>query len=384
MERLQESKFWRRIDWWLLITVVILCIIGFVAIAVATASPLTGEEVSLSDKLGKLNLNLVKRQLMWFGVGIAALIFMMLLDYDSLKDLSIWIYGVNVLILLSLYVLATAVRSTVSWYTFGSVGFQPSEICKISLILVLAKVLTDHVDLRGIRTFTDVAKPLALTGIAFILVALQPDFGTAAVYMAIVLGMLFLARVNWKITFSLAGVAAVVAPLMWFFFFDDRQRNRILVMLNPGGDIANAGYNVHYSKIAIGSGGWTGNGLLSEGGLSQLNWIPVKESDFIFSVIAEATGFLGGFIIICLYAFLIYRILKIGFDSGSRFGTLICVGVASMLMFHIFENIGMTIGVMPVTGIPLPFISYGGSNMLTNMLAMGLVQSVKFHTRRSY
>jgi len=385
MDRLMEAKPWKKVDWWLLGAVVALCVVGFIAITYATADPFTGGEATFSEKLTNLNLDTVKKQVLWFGVGLVAMAFMALLDYTALKDISVWIYGVNAVILLALFSLATVTRQTVSWYKFGNIGFQPSEICKLSLILYLGKILCDNIrGEQGIQYFTDALKPLVVTGIVFVLVMLQPDMGTAAVYVSICIGMMFVVGVGWKIVATLGASALAIAPLMWFFVLDDRQRNRIITTLNPSADIGNTGYNVHYSKMAIGSGGVTGKGMFSEGALSQLNWVPEKHTDFIFSAIGEAFGLIGGLTVILLYGLLIWRIIYIGMNAQNQYGTLICAGVASMFMFHIFENIGMTMGIMPVTGIPLPFISYGGSSMLTNMLAVGLVMGVKARTRKIY
>jgi rod shape determining protein RodA len=207
-------------------------------------------------------------------------------------------------------------------------------------------------------------------------VAIQPDFGTATVFMAIIFGILFVAGISYKLLFGIIGAGVACIPLLWFGFLSDVQKNRILVFLNPGLDPLGEGYHVTQSLIAIGSGQIYGKGLLTDNTLSQLNFLPAKHTDFIFSVTAEALGFMGGIIIILLYLALIIRTMKIASKSKDKFGALLVTGVASMIMFHIFENIGMTMGLMPVTGIPLPFMSYGGSSMWTNMIAYGMVLSV--------
>ncbi|MBE5781007.1 MAG: rod shape-determining protein RodA [Clostridiales bacterium] len=385
MDRFLDSKPWKKVDWWLLLSTLGLCLVGFIAITFATSSPYTGGDGSLINKIASLEFGTTIRQFLWFAAGFVAMVALALADYRSLKDISKWIYIVNAGILLALFGLATVTRRTVSWYRFGSIGFQPSEFCKISLILFLGKILCDHVRAEdGIDNYPDVMKPLVTMGIVFVLVMLQPDMGTAMVYLCTCLGMMLVVGVKWKIVGGLGALAGGMLPIMWFFVLDDRQRARIYSVFNQDADLLGQGYNVNYSKMAIGSGGFSGKGMFAEGAMNQLDWVPEKHTDFIFSAIGEAFGFVGCMVVILLYVVLIWRIIYIGMNAQNRFGCLICVGVASMLMAHIFENIAMTMGVMPVTGIPLPFISYGGSNMLTNMMAIGLVMSVKMRIRRQY
>ena len=380
----QKNRAFQGMDWWIVLCVIALSMIGILAITAATANPFTGEEATLQEKLSRLDLSLPKRQLLWIAAGMIALFAISFVNSHALKDISKYILLGNILLLLLIFILAETIRGATSWYTFGSIGFQPSEICKISLILYLAMVFSDRANSQKIESLQELVLPLGATAVVFLLVVLQHDFGTATVYLMICLGMLFVARVGWKIAAMMFGGVAVAAPLTWIFLLNDTQKNRILAMINPEYDLQNSGWTVRYSKIAIGSGGFLGKGIFSDGVLTQLDWVPDRETDFIFAVICEVFGFLGGIIVILLYIFLIYRIITIGIKADTRFGTYICVGVASMLMFHIFENIGMTMGVMPVTGIPLPFISYGGSSMLTNMMAVGLVLGVRRNTRSQY
>lgn len=381
MARFKERNLLKEIDWTIVICMVALIIYGLICIAIATANPVTGEETTLAEKLATLDLTLVTRQMIWFIVGSAAFVFILAIDFKFFKELTKIFYISNIALLLLLFFLATVVKSTVSWYKFGSIGFQPSEICKITLILMLARIFGDRHPESKLESFRDVFWPLLVVGIAFILVALQPDVGTAMVYVAIAAGMFFAARISWKPVAVLTGGALVSLPLIWMML-GDYQKNRILVFFNSNYDTSGAGYNVRFSKIAIGSGKLTGRGMFSEGGLSQLNWVPEKETDFIFSVTAETFGFIGGMILIGLYILLIVKIMLTALKCRDRFGSFICIGVASMLMFHIFENIGMSMGVMPVTGIPLPFMSYGGSNLLTNMMAVALVVNIGARNKR--
>lgn len=211
--------------------------------------------------------------------------------------------------------------------------------------------------------------------IPFALILLQPDLGTALVYVAILVGMLFIAGVNWKIMLTGIAAAALALPLAVKYILNDTQRARLEGFFGTGTDAANATYQLRNSQMAIGSGGLSGRGLLAEGTVSQLDYVPDQHTDFIFSTAAEAFGFIGAVIILVLYLLLLLRLLYMAYRTPDRFGKLLITGVVSMFFFHIFENIGMTIGLMPITGIPLPFMSYGGSNMWTNMIAVGLAQN---------
>ncbi len=369
-------KNWKNIDWLLVLTIVALVLFGLISLAAARATASTGTEVTLAEKLANLNLDLVVRQALWFLVGLAVMIVVMMVDHTALMEFAPVIYWVNIVLLLMLFVLATVVNKTVSWYkVFGGIGFQPSEIMKISLMLMLARLFSRRPTEQKMEGLGDFWQPALLALLPFLLVALQPDMGTAMVILSIAIGIMLIIGMRKKLVFTILGSAAVGMPLIWLLL-SDMQKSRIKVFFDPSLDLTNTGYSVMRSKIAIGSGQWTGKGIFSEGNLSQLNWVPVKESDFIFTVTGEMFGFVGGMIMLLLFGFLLYRTLRIAMRARDRFGTLVVVGVATMIFIHMFENIGMTMGLMPVTGIPLPFISYGGSSMVTNMLAYGLVLNI--------
>jgi rod shape determining protein RodA len=262
------------------------------------------------------------------------------------------------------------------WIDFGAFKFQPSEIAKVVIIITLAKTMAKKYDEGGITHIKDLFPAFIKIIVPFALILEQPDLGTAMVFICILMGMLFVAGISYKLllTIILAGVAAV--PVMWNMILSDVQKDRILVFLNPGIDPLGAGYHVIQSMLAVGSGRIYGKGILTDNTLSQLNFVPAKNTDFIFSVNVEALGFVGGAIIITLYLLLIIRTIYLASKAKDAVGSLIITGVASMMFFHVFENIGMTMGMMPVTGLPLPFLSYGGSSMLTNMIAYGLVLNV--------
>lgn len=381
MSKIFSNKSIKNIDWVIVGCILALVIIGLLCIINATADPIV-EGATFSEKLESIDFSTALRQFIWFLVGCAAMIVMLLVDLNAIRERTVWIYAINIGLLVMLFGLAAVTRNTISWYRIGNVGFQPSELCKISLSLMLAKNLSALSPSEPLDSFGQTIKPIFITAIAFGLVVIQGDMGTATVFLFILAGMLIAARISWKIVLGYGGVIIALIPIAWLLM-NDIRRDRIRVFFNPELDTSGAGYNVKLSKIAIGSGQVTGKGMLSDGGLSQLNWVPEKETDFIFSVAAETFGFIGGLVIILIYFVLIFRTLQIAMKSKNRFGSFYCVGIASMMIFHVFENIGMSMGLMPVTGIPLPFMSYGGSNMLTNMLAYGLVLNVGAHAHRT-
>ncbi len=374
MAKLLDRSGWKKTDWLLIANIVALVIVGLISITAATADPATGEEVTLADKIANLNFSTVWRQCVWFLVGIVAMVAAFSIDYNYLKEITPIIYWINIIILLLLFVLATATNNTVSWYKFGNIGFQPSELAKISTILMLSRALAARSGDEKITSFREFFHLVKYAVIPFVLIAVQPDLGTAMVVACITIGIFFVARVDKKIVLSCIGAVAAILPVAWLFM-KDYQRNRILVFFGLAQDSASQ-YNVNMSKMAIGNGQLTGNGLFGTGGMSQLNWVPVKESDFIFAVTGETFGFIGGLIVVLLFGLLLWRTISIALRSRDKYAMYVVVGVACMIFAHVFENIGMAMGVMPVTGIPLPFISYGGSNMLTNMLAYGIVLNI--------
>ena len=374
-----DRKLLKQIDWITIILVLTLVVIGLVSIASIMASPFSGDEASLSDYLEKLNLNYVKRQAVNFLVGVAAFIIVIIFDYSFFKLVIKYAYVANVALLLVLFTVEKT-RGISGWFVFEAIdrAIQPAELCKICIIVFLAKIVSEGMDRDHgrLRSFKSILFALGICGLPTVLVMLQPDFGTAFVYLCILIFILFIARIGWGYIIAAAGALAVGLPLAYFFVMSDEQKYRIDVFLDPSLDLSNAGYNVFQSKVAIGSGQLYGKGYFSSGTLAQLRFVPERHTDFIFAGIVEGLGFTGGTLIILLYFLLVFRMLWIAFKAKDNFGTCLVAGVIGMLLAHVFENIGMTMGLMPVTGIPLPFLSYGGSNLLTNMIAIGIVENV--------
>lgn len=374
-----DRKLLKQIDWVTIVLVLVLVAIGLISIASIMASPFDGDEASVSDYLAKLNLNYVQRQGVNFLVGIAAFLIVIVFDYSFFKLLIKYAYIGNVALLLILFTVEKT-RGIAGWFVFEAIdrAIQPAELCKVCIIIFLAKIVSEGMDQDHgrLRSFKSILFALAVCGLPTVLVMLQPDFGTAFVYICILVFILFIARIGWGYIVAAAGALAAGLPLAYFFVMNDDQRFRIDVFLDPSLDLSNSGYNVYQSKIAIGSGQLYGKGYFSSGTLAQLRFVPERHTDFIFAGIVEGLGFVGGTLIILLYFMLVFLWLWISFKAKDNFGTCLVAGVIGMLLAHVFENIGMTMGLMPVTGIPLPFLSYGGSNLLTNMIAVGIVENV--------
>lgn len=361
-----------------------ICFIGVIGIAVAKKTPIEGGE-SVIEMLKRYNLYHVRLQLLWILTGLILLATVVLIDYQVIANLYRVLYIIIILMLLGLNVRGVVRGGAESWFKIGPFGLQPSEFAKITMIIVFSKILAkdDDDDIIKELTFRDYMAAFLYLIPPLVLIVLQPDFGTAMVFMVIIGTVLFAAGLSYKLLLTLAVSIGIAVPVVYNFLLDEYQQNRILVFLNPGADPSGKGYHVIQSKLAIGSGMVHGKGLFADNTLSQLNFLPEPHTDFIFSVTVEALGFVGGAILILLYAALIIRCIRIARNSKDQLGSYLVIGVLAMMMAHIFENIGMTMGIMPITGIPLPFMSYGGSFMWTNMIAFGLILNVDMRSQTS-
>jgi len=265
------------------------------------------------------------------------------------------------------------------WLDLRFFDLQPSEVAKLLVIVALARYLADHED--SLDHFRHVVVTLVQVAIPMALVARQPDLGTALVLGAIWAGMMIMAGIRWRYLLLLAVAGVAAFPLVWERLLSEYQRERLLIFLNPGLDPLGAGYNIIQSRISVGSGGLFGRGLDS-GTQSQLHFLRVQHTDYIFSVLAEELGFVGSVIVIVLYAILIMQVLTIANNSRDTFGRLLASGIAAMIVFQVFVNIGMNVGVTPVTGITLPFISYGRSSLITLLVSVGILQSIAWRRKR--
>jgi rod shape determining protein RodA len=357
------SAPWRHVDLTLLIVVGLLIAFGTVLVFSATRRFDGGAAI-------------VSRQVLFIVLGLVAATGVSLIDYRRIADWWPVLYIASLVVLSGVLTpLGTTVNGTRGWYRFGPVVLQPAEFAKLTTILAVAAFLgsVERVDLRRL------AGALLLMGLPMGLTLLQPDLGSALVFIVIGLGMLVVGGVRLRhlVVLVLIGVVAVVGILQ-SDTLDQYQKDRITSFANPEGADPAVRYNVEQAQTAISSGGLTGYGF-GNGPSTRLGYVPAQQTDFIFSVAGEEFGFLGAGTLVVLFAVLIWRCWRVAQLSADTMGMLICVGVLSMLLFHVFENIGMNLGIMPVTGIPLPFVSQGGSSMLASCLGVAMVQSVHMH-----
>ena len=308
-----------------------------------------------------------------YFIGITAALILMAIDYKIFQDFTILLYILALGILLLVYVpgLGIEVSGARAWIDLRVVTFQPSEVVKLIFILIMADYLNKHH--KDLNTFGSLVKA-GILATPIILIVLKEDFGSAMVFASIWLVMIFYAGIDLKVFAKFFALVIAMVPV-GFLFMQDYQRDRLEAFLHPNNLAISGNYQVWQSKVAIGSGGIFGKGLFN-GTQKSLDFIPVQTSDFIFSVIGEELGLVGGVAVIALFGFLLVRMMKILRRSTDFYGALIISGVIGMLTFQIFENIAMTMGLMPVTGITLPFLSYGGSSIISNVLSIALVMNV--------
>jgi rod shape determining protein RodA len=318
------------------------------------------------------------KQAMFVCIGVGVLIVSTVVDYRRLRDAAPVLYGACILLLIGvLSPLGAVVNGSQSWFAIGGFQVQPSEFTKLAVIVLVAAVCERA---RGRLSGGGVLLSLVLIGLPLGLILLQPDVGSALVFIAIMTALLLVAGTSPRIlvALTLVGIVGVIAVFQ-LDLIEDYQKARLTNFVGTGGDVSGTGYNVEQSKISIGNGGLTGAGLF-QGTQTKLNYVPEQQSDFIFTVVGEELGFMGCATLLLLYAVIAWRIWHAAQVAKDLLGTLMCVGILAMVLFQVFENVGMTMGIMPITGIPLPFMSYGGSSTLTMFAAIGLVLNV--HTRR--
>ncbi|HSI98952.1 MAG TPA: rod shape-determining protein RodA [Patescibacteria group bacterium] len=364
-----KSRDWRHFDLQLLLYVLLLITVGIVMGYSAAFKTDAGATAGASQTV---------KTVIWATIGLTLFFVASSVDYHWLRTLAAPIYLVVLGLLTLTMLIGTNLFGAQMSVTVAGLDFQFSEVSKVLMIAVLAAYLAGRRERIG-RLGTIIVAG-ALMALPTFLVFRQPDLGTALVFVAILAGMLFLsgASLGWMGLFAAAAIgAAPVAVGM----LHDYQRQRLFCFLDPYADPQGACYQLVQALNAVGSGGWFGRGL-TVGGEGQRGYIPVQSTDFIFTVVAEDLGFVGGMIVLTLFGLLVWRILLIGWRAQDAFGMMIAVGLASMIVFQIFVNIGMVIGIMPVTGIPLPFVTYGGSSLISLMFGMGILQSIRMRSHK--
>lgn len=332
-----------------------------------------------------------RKHLMWIGIGLFGALFVVTLNYSQLGRMSWYLYGLNLLMLLAVLVIGDEAKGAQAWIRLGPLGtFQPSELSKVFMIISFAQFLVAR---QGrLERLRDLIPCFLFFVPPMLLILKQPDLGTSLVFLGIMFGMMLIGGAKPSLLAGIIGLGlfSVVGVLFAHFRWglplplEEYQLMRLVVFLNPYNDGFGGrkwGYNVIQSQVAIGSGHLWGRGL-TQGSQVQLNFLPEHHTDFIFSVVGEELGFVGAAALLLLYFLLIYRALRIALEAKDLFGALLVTGTTSMIVFHLLVNVGMTIGMMPITGIPLPLFSFGGSSMLANMLAIGLVLNVNLRRQK--
>ncbi len=321
-----------------------------------------------------------QRALMWSGIAMVVYILMTAFDYKWLKTFAWPIYFVNLGLLVVTLAIGDGVGGSARWVSIGPMQFQFSELAKVLMIIVLATYLGNR---EGkLDSIGPILGACLLTAPAVVLVMMQPDLGSSLVFAAILGGMLFMSGASLRWLIAMAAGLGGVALLSWTYVLRDYQKDRLLSFINPAADAQGSGWQVLQAQLTVGSGGVVGTGL-TNGGTVRGGYLPVQESDFVFPVLAQELGFIGAIVVFILFMALLWRILACAWRSRDPFGTMFGAGLASAILFQIFVNVGMGIGILPVTGIPLPFISHGGASLISVAIGLGVIQSVNIRQSRA-
>ncbi|ANB59718.1 FtsW/RodA/SpoVE family cell cycle protein [Anoxybacteroides amylolyticum] len=384
---MEQDKFpQQKLDYHLLFLLFLIAVVS--AIAIHSAQP------SLPEKLQ--HINFVAKQLQWYVIGAGVIAITMLVDYDRLFHMAWYLYGFGMVLLLGLELNVpgtVTIKGATSWYSIPGAGnFQPSELMKIFMIIVISRIIVNHREKYLEPTVEDDFKllgkiALALAPPLFLLIR-QPDMGMSMVYMAIAASLVLVSGIRWRIILGILFSGVFAASVLVFIFFQfpdffhkyilkEYQLDRFYGWLAPYEYSNEQGFQLIRSLLAIGSGEMYGKGY------KNLDvYLPEAHTDFIFGIIAEQFGFVGASIVVSLFFLLVYRMIHIALESHDVYGSYLCAGVIGMITFQVFQNVGMTIGLLPITGLPLPFVSYGGSSLATYMLAIGLVLNVRSRTKK--
>jgi rod shape determining protein RodA len=320
------------------------------------------------------------RGLMWTGIALIAFVIATAFDYKWLKTFAWPLYALQLGLLVVTLAIGTGVGGSARWVPIGPFQFQFSELAKILMIVVLANYLGSR---QGrLSSLPSIIGACLLVVPPWLLVMLQPDLGTSLVLLAILAGMLFMSGASLRWLGAIAGGILAALPLVWTYVLRDYQKQRILGFLDPSNDVQGAGWQLYQSQIAVGSGGWFGKGL-TNGTQNQLNFLPVQESDFVAAIYFEELGFLGAMLLLVLFGALLWRVLVGGWRSKDPFGMMFASGLASLILFQLIVNLGMVVGLMPITGIPLPFVSHGGASLISLAVGLGILQSINIRQTRA-
>jgi rod shape determining protein RodA len=354
-----DRRLLAHFDWPLLIFVLIISLIGVFNLYSAT--------------FGEVESHLYAKQMLWIGIGLALALFVTVFDYRIYRDFAYLFYGISLISLVAVLIYRVIDPDVSRWIRMGPFSFQPAELAKIAIILALAKYFERFPKSDGYR-LRELIFPFMILLVPALMVAKQPDLGTAISLLLIGFSIVLFVKIRWESLLIMIIGGMAILPFMWNFL-RPYQKKRILTFFRPELDPLGAGYHIIQSKIAIGSGGGLGKGFL-KGTQCKLHFIPAQHTDFVFSVWAEEWGLVGGLILLLLYVLLIAWGSNISIRSKDRFGAIVAFGVLSLVFWHVIINIGMALGMMPVVGMPLPFMSYGGSAMLSMMAGVGLLLNI--------
>jgi rod shape determining protein RodA len=356
-----DRRLIQNFDWTLLIITLLLAAFGLITLYSAARAGLDITQVFFF------------KQLMWYSAGLLIMISSFLISYKRFDQYAYSAYAICVFLLVTVLLVGKLVAGSKRWLVFGPISLQPSELAKVAVILVLARYYSRTASLDGM-SLRDLVIPMLLIAVPFGLIVRQPDLGTAMMILLIAASLTVFIKIEKKAMIIISSFGTVTIPMIWLLL-KGYQKQRILTFLEPDRDPLGAGYHIIQSKIAIGSGMLTGKGFL-KGTQNALSFLPEHQTDFIFSVLAEDWGFIGSATILILFLLLIIWSLNIAHGCRDPFGALLAIGVTALIGWEVFINIGMVMGLMPVVGIPLPFVSYGGSAILSMMLCMGILMNI--------
>ncbi len=363
--QVEERRFWHRIDWNFALVIFALNLIGLINLYSATH----GVHDNQTDRL-------FLQQIAWIIVGWGLYLLLTLVDYRVFFRMAYPLYAINLGALVAVELFGKVSYGAQRWLDLGVFRYQPSETMKITLVIVLSRWLAS-LEVRDGLGFKELVVPATLMGVPFFLIVKQPDLGTALIIGAIFASILTFVRVRRNILITAMSAGIIAAPLIWSFGLKEYQKDRVLNFLSPGRDPRGTGYNSIQSKIAIGSGKILGKGF-RKGTQSQLEFLPERHTDFIFSVLSEEHGFVGSITTMGLFIVLLVMGLKAASHAREKFGALLAVGVCAYLFWHVSVNMAMVVGLLPIVGVPLPLLSYGGSSQITTMTALGLISAVSY------
>lgn len=369
MADLVSKSLWRKlkeIDWLLFFSAIFIAVAGLIT---------TGSFGESGDYFNK--------QIIWLIISVCVFFILSVFDYRFLKrtGVVISIFFLSVLLLLALFVVGKVSKGAQSWFDFGAISFQPADLIKLVIIVLLAKYFSKrHIEIANIRH-------ILISGfyvfVVFALVFFQPDFGSALIIFLIWLGMILLSGISKKHLLAVFLLGSVAFALLWGFMLQDYQKSRVINFIHPLSDIRGTGYSAYQSTIAVGSGQIVGKGI-GYGTQSKLSFLPEYQTDFIFAAYAEEWGFLGVLLLFIFFGILLWRVIRIAYYGAGNFEMLFACGVAVMFISHFLVNVGMNIGIMPVTGITFPFMSYGGTNLLTSFIALGVLIGMSHYSRPAH